>query len=109
MAGHIVVIRSRYYRLIQNYKDKAKEGRNDISSYYTKKVKKAKAAFGNGAKALWSRQVLELKKSGINMSYIRYLINPIYVAIMSLLGMELIELVIFLMFINLSPSHNLFF
>jgi hypothetical protein len=87
---------------IQNYKDKAKEGRNDISSYYTKKVKKAKAAFGNGAKALWSRQVLELKKSGINMSYIRYLINPIYVAIMSLLGMELIELVIFLMFINLS-------
>lgn len=86
----------------QDFKDRAKEGKQDASAFFAKKVRKAKIEFGNGAKALWSRQVLELKKVGINMSYIIYFINPIYVAIMSLLGMDTVQLVVLMIFVNLS-------
>lgn len=89
-------------QVAQTYKDKAKAGRQDVNAFYAKKVKWTKADFGEGAKALWSRQLLEVKKSGINMSYFKYLINPLYAFIMALTGMDTTQLVSFLIFINIS-------
>lgn len=89
-------------QIAQDYKDKAKEGKQDVESFYVKKVKKTKASFRSGAKALWSRQVIEFKKIGINMSYAKYFINLIYVVIMVLVGMDMMQLVIFITFINVS-------
>ncbi|HEY9059605.1 MAG TPA: putative ABC exporter domain-containing protein [Pseudobacteroides sp.] len=92
---------------IQEIRTKASSGNLDAQSFYTKKVRKAEIEFKDGAKAIWSRHVLEIKKSGIGKNNTGIIIGIVYVILFSLVfKLDYTAIVYMIILLNMSNSMN---
>jgi hypothetical protein len=92
---------------IQSIKNKATSGQLDAQSFYTKKIRKAKVDFKEGAKAIWSRQILEMKKSNIGRNNTSAFISVFYVIIFSLImDMDFKGIAVMITVMTMATSMN---
>lgn len=87
---------------VQEIMDGVKSGNLDSRKYQIRKVRKAEIEFKTGAASIWSRQMLEYKKSGSFLTMREVVTGLVYVAIGAIVKLDFNIVMVMLVFAALS-------